>query len=127
MTLFSSTPSARHGKRSGFYSDYTFAVWTENGELTPVGKAYFGFTDDELKKIDSFIRNNTVERFGPVRRVRAELDFGLVFEVAFEGLNRSTRHKSGVAMRFPRISRLRFDKKPKDADRLSTLEKMLET
>ena len=91
----------------------------------PVGKAYFGFTDEELRKIDSYIRNNTVERFGPVRRVRAEPDHGLVFEVAFEGLNRSTRHKSGVAMRFPRISRLRFDKLPKDADRLETLEKML--
>jgi DNA ligase-1 len=115
-----------HGKRSGFYSDYTFAVWNEAMELTPVGKAYFGFTDEELKKIDSFIRNNTVERFGPVRRVRAEPDFGLVFEVAFEGLNRSGRHKSGVAMRFPRISRLRFDKKPRDADHLSSLEKMLQ-
>ena len=115
-----------HGKRSGYYSDYTFAVWTDSGELTPVGKAYFGFTDEELRKIDSYIRNNTVERFGPVRRVRAEPDHGLVFEVAFEGLNRSTRHKSGVAMRFPRISRLRFDKLPKDADRLETLENMLE-
>ena len=115
-----------HGKRSGYYSDYTFAVWTDSGELTPVGKAYFGFTDEELRKIDSYIRNNTVERFGPVRRIRAEPDHGLVFEVAFEGLNRSTRHKSGVAMRFPRISRLRFDKLPKDADRLETLEKMLE-
>ncbi len=114
-----------HGKRSGYYSDYTFAVWNSAGELTPVGKAYFGFTDEELRKIDSYVRNNTVERFGPVCRIRAEPEHGLVFEVAFEGLNRSTRHKSGVAMRFPRISRLRFDKLPKDADQLETLEKML--
>jgi DNA ligase-1 len=116
-----------HGKRSGYYSDYTFGVWNSVGELTPVGKAYFGFTDEELRKIDSYVRNHTVERFGPVRRVRAEPEFGLVFEVAFEGLNCSTRHKSGVAMRFPRISRLRFDKLPKDADHLEVLERMLPT
>ncbi len=94
-----------HGKRSSFYSDYTFGVWREdadgNRQLTPVGKAYFGFTDEELKQIDKFVRDNTVERFGPVRSVRADKDFGLVFEVAFEGLQKSTRHKSGVAMRFP--------------------------
>jgi DNA ligase-1 len=119
-----------HGKRSGYYSDYTFGVWREdaNGDraLTPVGKAYFGFTDEELKQIDKFVRDNTVERFGPVRVVRATKDFGLVFEVAFEGLQRSTRHKSGVAMRFPRINRLRWDKPARDADELATLEKMLE-
>lgn len=114
-----------HGKRSSFYSDYTFGVWNGAGELVPVGKAYFGFTDEELRKIDKYVRDNTVERFGPVRSVRAELGHGLVFEVAFEGLNRSGRHKSGVAMRFPRISRLRWDKKPEDADRLETLEGML--
>ena len=114
-----------HGKRSSFYSDYTFGVWNQAGELVPVGKAYFGFTDDELKKIDKYVRDNTIERFGPVRSVRAEPDKGLVFEVAFEGLNRSTRHKSGVAMRFPRISRLRWDKLPSEADRLETLEAML--
>jgi DNA ligase-1 len=117
-----------HGKRSSFYSDYTFGVWTrgESGEeLVPVGKAYFGFTDEELKRIDRFVRNNTVERFGPVREVTHEPDQGLVFEVAFEGLQRSTRHKSGLAMRFPRISRLRWDKPPREADRLETLEKML--
>ena len=113
-----------HGKRSSFYSDYTFGVW--KGEaLVPVGKAYFGFTDEELKQIDKFVRDNTVERFGPVRSVRAEAEFGLVLEVAFEGLNRSKRHKSGVAMRFPRISRLRWDKPPAEADRIETLEKML--
>ena len=119
-----------HGKRSGFYSDYTFGVWREdsNGDraLTPVGKAYFGFTDEEMKRIDKFVRDNTVERFGPVRSVRADKDFGLVLEVAFEGLQRSTRHKSGVAMRFPRINRIRWDKPAREADELPTLEKMLE-
>jgi DNA ligase-1 len=119
-----------HGKRSSFYSDYTFGVWTEAPDggraLTPVGKAYFGFTDEELKQIDKFVRDNTVERFGPVRSVRAEPHFGLVFEVAFEGLQRSPRHKSGVAMRFPRISRLRWDKPPGEADELPTLQRMLD-
>lgn len=119
-----------HGKRSSFYSDYTFGTWTESPEggrmLTPVGKAYFGFTDEELKQIDKFVRDHTVERFGPVRSVRAEPHFGLVFEVAFEGLQRSGRHKSGVAMRFPRINRIRWDKPPGEADELSTLERMLE-
>jgi DNA ligase-1 len=117
-----------HGKRSSFYSDYTFGVWTNDAEgerLVPVGKAYFGFTDEELTQIDRFVRNNTVERFGPVREVIHENDKGLVLEVAFEGLQRSTRHKSGVAMRFPRINRLRWDKPPRDADRLETLERML--
>ncbi len=114
-----------HGKRSGFYSDYTFGVWDASGALVPVGKAYFGFTDAELAEIDRFVRANTTDRFGPVRAVRAEPEHGLVFEVAFEGLARSTRHKSGVAMRFPRISRLRWDKPPREADRLETLERML--
>ncbi|HZP75321.1 MAG TPA: cisplatin damage response ATP-dependent DNA ligase [Pseudolabrys sp.] len=119
-----------HGKRSSFYSDYTFGVWTagENGdELVPVGKAYFGFTDQELREIDRFVRRNTVDRFGPVREVVHEADQGLVLEVAFEGLARSTRHKSGLAMRFPRINRLRWDKPPREADRLETLEKMLQS
>jgi DNA ligase 1 len=119
-----------HGKRSSYYSDYTFGVWTkaEQGEvLVPVGKAYFGFTDEELLQIDRFVRRNTVERFGPVREVVHEAERGLVLEVAFEGLQRSTRHKSGLAMRFPRINRLRWDKRPADADRLETLERMLET
>ena len=116
------------GKRSSFYSDYTFGVWTagaDGDELVPVGKAYFGFTDEELNEIDRFVRNNTINRFGPVREVVHESGKGLVLEVAFEGLQRSTRHKSGVAMRFPRISRLRWDKPPAEADRLETLEKML--
>jgi DNA ligase-1 len=117
-----------HGKRSSYYSDYTFGVWTETGdELVPVGKAYFGFTDEELLLIDRFVRRNTTEKFGPVRHVVHEGDKGLVLEVAFEGLQRSPRHKSGVAMRFPRISRLRWDKPPREADRLETLEKMLRT
>jgi DNA ligase-1 len=119
-----------HGKRSGFYSDYTFGVWREdsNGDrsLTPVGKAYFGFTDEELKRLDKFVRDNTVERFGPVRSVRADKDFGLVLEIAFEGLQRSTRHKSGVAMRFPRVNRIRWDKPSREADELPALEKMLD-
>ncbi len=114
-----------HGKRSSYYSDYTFGVWNGDEELVPVGKAYFGFTDEELKEIDRFVRRNTVDRFGPVREVTHEADKGLVLEVAFEGLQRSTRHKSGIAMRFPRISRLRWDKPPGEADRLATLETML--
>ena len=117
-----------HGKRSSFYSDYTFGVWNgdpADGGLVPVGKAYFGFTDEELRKIDKYVRDNTVDRFGPVRAVKATPESGLVLEVAFEGINRSTRHKSGVAMRFPRISRLRWDKPAGEADRLDTLEAML--
>ncbi len=113
------------GKRSSFYSDYTFGVWTEAGELTPVGKAYFGFTDEELIELDKFVRNNTTNRFGPVREVTHTKAKGLVLEVAFEGLQRSTRHKSGVAMRFPRISRIRWDKRPSDADTLEALSKLL--
>ena len=117
-----------HGKRSGFYSDFTFGVWRDvdgADELTPVGKAYFGFTDDELKKIDKFVRENTNERFGPVRSVTASKTEGLVFEVAFEGLNRSPRHKSGIAMRFPRINRVRWDKPSAEADRLDALFALL--
>jgi DNA ligase 1 len=118
-----------HGKRSSYYSDYTFGVWTagEAGdELVPVGKAYFGFTDEELLQIDRFVRRNTTDRFGPVREVVHKPDQGLVLEVAFEGLQRSTRHKSGMAMRFPRISRLRWDKPPGEADRLERLETMVQ-
>ncbi|WP_299176015.1 cisplatin damage response ATP-dependent DNA ligase [uncultured Brevundimonas sp.] len=114
-----------HGKRSSFYSDYTFGVWTPEGALTPVGKAYFGFTDEELKQLDKFVRDHTVDRFGPVRSVRAERDFGLVLEIAFEGLQRSTRHKSGVAMRFPRVSRIRWDKPAREADTLDGVMDLL--
>jgi DNA ligase-1 len=109
-----------HGKRSGYYSDFTFGVW-DHGQLVPVGKAYFGFTDDELRDLDRFVRNNTTERFGPVRAVAPTK----VVEVAFEGLNRSTRHKSGVAMRFPRIARIRDDKPAAEADTLQTLSELL--
>jgi DNA ligase-1 len=118
-----------HGKRSSFYSDYTFGVWAGpegEEELVPVGKAYFGFTDEELRRIDKYVRDNTVERFGPVRAVRADRQSGLVLEVAFEGLNRSSRHKSGVAMRFPRVSRLRWDKPAAEADRIETLRRLLD-
>jgi DNA ligase 1 len=119
-----------HGKRSSYYSDYTFGVWTGgdgDAQLVPVGKAYFGFTDEELLQIDRFVRRNTTEKFGPVRQVVHEPDQGLVLEVAFEGLQRSTRHKSGVAMRFPRVNRLRWDKPPREADRLETLERLLKS
>ena len=115
-----------HGKRSSFYSDFTFGVWTDEGVLAPVGKAYFGFTDEELKQLDKFVRDHTTDRFGPVRAVRAERDFGLVLEIAFEGLNRSTRHKSGVAMRFPRISRIRWDKPAREADTLDGVMDLLD-
>jgi DNA ligase-1 len=117
-----------HGKRSSYYSDYTFGVWTrgdDGDELVPVGKAYFGFTDEELLQIDRFVRRNTIDRFGPVREVVHKPDEGLVLEVAFEGLQHSTRHKSGLAMRFPRINRLRWDKPPGEADRLERLETIL--
>ncbi|HEY0293580.1 MAG TPA: cisplatin damage response ATP-dependent DNA ligase, partial [Hansschlegelia sp.] len=118
-----------HGKRSSFYSDYTFGLWTEDAEgsrLVPVGKAYFGFTDEELVELDRFVRKNTVNRFGPVREVTHTEAIGLVLEVAFEGIARSTRHKSGVAMRFPRIARIRWDKPPHEADRLESLEALIE-
>lgn len=115
-----------HGKRSSFYSDYTFGVWTDDGALTPVGKAYFGFTDEELKQLDKFVRDHTVDRFGPVRSVRAERDFGLVLEIAFEGLQRSSRHKSGVAMRFPRVSRIRWDKPAREANTLDDVMDLLD-
>lgn len=109
-----------HGKRSGFYSDFTFGVW-DGADLVPVGKAYFGFTDEELRELDRFVRANTTERFGPVRAVAPKL----VLEVAFEGLNRSSRHRSGIAMRFPRISRIRWDKPAAEADRIETIRAML--
>jgi DNA ligase-1 len=105
------------GKRSSYYSDYTFGCWAEGGELLPVGKAYFGFTDEELKWLDRFVRNRTVNRFGPVR----EVEKSLVLEVAFDSIHRSTRHKSGLAMRFPRISRIRTDKPANEADTIAAL------
>jgi len=113
-----------HGKRSSFYSDYTFGVWRGDG-LVPVGKAYFGFTDEELAKLDRYVRNHTRNRFGPVRELDFSREQGLVLEIAFEGLNRSSRHKSGVAMRFPRVSRIRWDKPARDADQIESLEALL--
>ena len=112
------------GKRSSLYSDYTFGCWTapeaEGGVLLPVGKAYSGFSDEELKWLDSFVRKQTTGRFGPVR----EVEKSLVLEVAFDAVNPSTRHKSGIAMRFPRISRIRRDKPANEADLIETLRRM---
>jgi len=105
------------GKRSSFYSDFTFGCWSEAGDLLPVGKAYFGFTDEELKWLDRWVRGHTIQRFGPVR----EVEKTLVLEVAFDSIHKSGRHKSGLAMRFPRISRIRADKPAAEADRISTL------
>ena len=105
------------GKRSSYYSDYTFGCWTDEGGLLPIGKAYFGFTDEELKWLDRWVRSHTIERFGPVR----EVEKSLVLEVAFDSIHASKRHKSGLAMRFPRISRIRSDKPAAEADRLEAL------
>ncbi len=109
-----------HGKRSSFYSDFTFGCWRDAGagrELAPVGKAYFGFTDEELRWLDKWVRDHTTNRFGPVREVEQKL----VLEIAFDGIARSTRHKSGVAMRFPRINRIRTDKPAAEADSVENL------
>jgi DNA ligase 1 len=112
---------AGHGRRAALHTDYTFAVW-DNGTLVPFAKAYSGLTDDELRTLDAWIRRNTVEKFGPVRSVKPEQ----VFELAFEGIQRSTRHKSGVAVRFPRIARWRTDKPASEADTIETLRALLE-
>ncbi len=117
------------GKRSSFYSDFTFGCWDgdpdagpdSGAELLPVGKAYFGFTDEELKWLDRHVRSHTVNRFGPVR----ETDKSLVLEVAFDSVHLSKRHKSGLAMRFPRIHRIRMDKPAQEADRIETLKAMV--
>ena len=110
------------GKRSNLFTDYTFAVW-KDGELVPFAKAYSGLTDAEIRKVDRFVRENTIETFGPVRSITPVL----VFELAFEAIQRSTRHKSGVAVRFPRILRWREDKTIKDADSLETINELLDT
>ena len=110
-----------NGRRSSYYSDYTFGCWTEGGELLPVGKAYSGITDEELKVLDKFVRNNTVARFGPVR----EVEKTLVLEIAFDSIHASSRHKSGVAMRFPRIARIRTDKPAGEADTLAALKRLM--
>ena len=110
-----------NGRRASFYSDYTFGCWTDAGELLPVGKAYSGFTDAELKWLDKFVRDHTIDRFGPVR----EVEKTLVLEVAFDSIHASKRHKSGLAMRFPRIARIRRDKPAEEADRIATLRAMV--
>ena len=109
-----------HGKRSSFYSDYTVGAWRD-GALVPVGKAYSGFTNAELKRLDRWVRDNTVERYGPVREVAPKL----VLEIAFDSVHRSTRHKSGLAMRFPRVHRIRWDKPAAEADTVERLERMV--
>ena len=113
------------GRRSSYYSDYTFGCWTgdpaDGGELLPVGKAYSGITDEELRQLDKFVRGNTMNRFGPVREVEKQL----VLEIAFDSIHASKRHKSGLAMRFPRINRIRTDKPAHEADRIVTLERMV--
>jgi DNA ligase-1 len=108
------------GKRASLYTDYTFGLWDE-GRLVPVAKAYSGLTDEEIRQVDAFVRRHTVEKFGPVRTVKPDL----VFELAFEGIRESSRHKSGVAVRFPRISRWRTDKKAEEADTLAALRSLL--
>jgi DNA ligase-1 len=109
-----------HGRRASLYTDYTFAVW-HDGELVPFAKAYSGLTDEEIREVDRFVRRHTLERFGPVRRVEPQL----VFEIAFERIQVSTRHKSGVAVRFPRMARWRHDKRPEDADTLERLRALI--
>jgi DNA ligase-1 len=114
-----------HGKRSSFYSDFTFGCWRPAAdgtlELAPVGKAYFGFTDAELRWLDKWVRDHTINRFGPVREVSPEL----VLEIAFDGIQRSPRHKSGVALRFPRINRIRTDKPAAEADTVDALLRLV--
>lgn len=117
-----------HGRRASLFTDYTFGVWSDpddKGErkLVPVAKAYSGLTDEEIKKVDQFVRANTLEKFGPVRVVKPEL----VFELAFEGIQPSGRHKAGIAVRFPRMARQRFDKPIEEADSLETLRNLLES
>ncbi len=109
-----------HGRRADLYTDYTFAVW-DGDKLVPFAKAYSGLTDEEMRKVDNFVKRNTLEKFGPVRTVKPQL----VFEIGFEGINYSSRHKSGVALRFPRILRWRTDKPMEEADTLETLKALL--
>jgi DNA ligase-1 len=110
-----------HGRRASLHTDYTFAVW-DDGQLVPFAKAYTGLTDAEIRRLDAWIRRNTVERFGPVRSVKPEQ----VFELGFEGIQASPRHKSGVAVRFPRMLRWREDKRPEEADTLAALRALLD-
>jgi DNA ligase-1 len=108
------------GRRAGLFTDYTFGVWSDS-KLVPFAKAYSGLTDEEIRDVDRFIRQNTLERFGPVSTVHPEL----VFEIAFEGIQKSSRHKSGVAVRFPRMARWRRDKRAEDADSIETVKALL--
>jgi DNA ligase-1 len=109
------------GRRAGLYTDYTFGVWDAD-RLVPFAKAYTGLTDEEIRRVDAFVRRHTLEKFGPVRTVKPEL----VFELAFEGIQRSSRHKSGIAVRFPRMARWRTDKRPEDADTLDTVRGLID-
>jgi DNA ligase-1 len=109
-----------NGRRASLFTDYTFGVW-DQGELVPFAKAYSGLTDEEIRQVDAFVRNNTIEKFGPVRRVKPEL----VFELAFEAIQRSSRHRSGIAVRFPRMARWRTDKKVEEADTIETIRALL--
>lgn len=109
-----------HGRRAGLYTDYTFAAW-KNGILLPVAKAYSGLTDAEIEEVDRYVKANTTGQFGPVRAVKPEL----VFELAFEGIADSTRHKSGIALRFPRIARWRRDKPAQEADTIDGLRQWM--
>jgi DNA ligase-1 len=111
---------AGHGRRASLNTDYTFAVW-DDGVLVPFAKAYSGLTDEEIHELDRWIRANTVEKFGPVRHVKPVH----VFELGFEGIQASARHKSGVAVRFPRILRWRTDKRPEEADTIAALHALL--
>ena len=113
---------AGSGRRAGLFTDYTFGIW-EGNHLVPLAKAYSGLTDEEMRKVDQFIRRNTLEKFGPVRTVKPEL----VFELHFEGLQPSSRHKSGIAVRFPRMARWRTDKKPEEADTIETVRSLLKS
>jgi DNA ligase-1 len=108
------------GKRAGLFTDYTFGIW-EGSHLVPFAKAYTGLTDEEIRKVDAFVRRNTLEKFGPVRTVKPEL----VFELHFEGIQRSSRHKSGIAVRFPRMARWRTDKKAEEADTIESVKALL--
>jgi DNA ligase-1 len=109
------------GRRASLFTDYTFGIWDE-GKLVPFAKAYSGLSDEEIREVDAFVRRNTIEKFGPVHAVKPEL----VFELAFEGIQRSTRHRSGIAVRFPRMARWRRDKKPEEADSIDTIRALLD-
>jgi DNA ligase-1 len=111
-----------HGKRSSFYSDFTFACWNDENRLVPVAKAYSGYSDAELKRLDKFVRDHTTDRHGPVRVVEPKL----VVELEFDAVQLSTRHKSGIALRFPRVARVRWDKPAAEADRVATLAAMVD-